>query len=82
MIPVLARIKGPALIVLGTHGGGSIDRFVLGSTAEGILPHSSGPALTVGPNVNILRAGALNIRRILYDSEALRCSTGSAVHGA
>jgi nucleotide-binding universal stress UspA family protein len=78
VIPVLARIKGPALIVLGTHGGGSIDRFVLGSTAEGILRHSSGPSLTVGPNVNILKAGALRIRRILYATDC----TAEAAHAA
>src|ERR1700742_3355803 len=36
-IPALAAGKNPSLIVLGTHGGGSIDRLVLGSTAEGIL---------------------------------------------
>jgi nucleotide-binding universal stress UspA family protein len=78
VIPVFARTKGPALIVLGTHGGGSIDRFVLGSTAEGILRHSSGPALTVGPNVNILKAGALGIRRILYATDC----TIEAAHAA
>lgn len=78
VIPVLAQIRHPALIVLGTHGGGSIDRFVLGSTAEGILRHSSGPALTVGPNVSILHAGALKIRRILY---ATNC-TAEAAHAA
>ena len=78
VIPVLAKDKGPALIVLGTHGGGSIDRFVLGSTAEGILRHSSGPALTVGPNVNILQAGALKIRRILYATDC----TAEAAHAA
>jgi nucleotide-binding universal stress UspA family protein len=37
---------------MGTHGRGSLDRFVLGSTTEGVLRHSSGPALTVGPNVD------------------------------
>lgn len=78
VIPVLAQRRSPALIVLGTHGGGSINRFVLGSTAEGILRHSSGPALTVGPNVNILRAGALNIRRILYATDC----TAEAAHAA
>jgi nucleotide-binding universal stress UspA family protein len=78
VIPALAKTKGPALIVLGTHGGGSLDRFVLGSTAEGILRHSSGPALTVGPNVNILRAGALKIRRILYATDC----TAEAAHAA
>jgi nucleotide-binding universal stress UspA family protein len=78
VIPVLAKRRSPALIVLGTHGGGSIDRFVLGSTAEGILCHSSGPALTVGPNVNILKAGALRIRRILYATDC----TAEAAHAA
>jgi nucleotide-binding universal stress UspA family protein len=78
VIPILAQRRSSALIVLGTHGGGSIDRFVLGSTAEGILRHSSGPALTVGPNVNILRAGALKIRRILYATDC----TAEAAHAA
>jgi nucleotide-binding universal stress UspA family protein len=75
VISTLAKGSSRALIVLGTHGRGSIDRYVLGSTAEGILQHSIGPALTVGPNVNILRAGALNIRRILYATD---CSPEAA----
>lgn len=61
--------------MLGTHGRGSIDRYVLGSTAEGILRHSTGPVLSVGPNVDILRAGTLNIRRILYATD---CSPEAA----
>jgi nucleotide-binding universal stress UspA family protein len=77
-IPVLAQRRSPALVVMGTHGGGSIDRFVLGSTAEGILRHSSEPALTVGPNVTILRPGVLQIRRILYATD---CSA-EAAHAA
>jgi nucleotide-binding universal stress UspA family protein len=78
VIPVLVNSRRPALIVLGTHGRGSIDRYVLGSTAEQILSHSTGSTLTIGPNVNILRAGALNIRRILYATD---CST-EAAHAA
>jgi nucleotide-binding universal stress UspA family protein len=78
MIPLLAQRRSPTLIVLGTHGGGSIDRFVLGSTAEGILRHSSGPTLTVGPNVKKLRAGSLKIRRILYATDC----TAEAAHAA
>jgi hypothetical protein len=64
--------------VMGTYVRGSIDRFVLGSTAEGILRHSYGPALTVGPNVDVLHAGALKIHRILYATD---CSA-EAAHGA
>jgi len=78
MIPVVAQRRNPALVAMGTHGRGSLDRFVLGSTAEGILRHTSGPALTVGPNVDILHAGALKIHRLLYATD---CSP-EAAHGA
>jgi nucleotide-binding universal stress UspA family protein len=77
-IPILAHRRSPSLVVMGTHGGGAIDRFILGSTAEGILRQSSEPALTVGPKVNALAAGPLRIRRILYASD----STAEAAHGA
>jgi len=77
-IPALARHRSPALVVMGTHGGGAIDRFILGSTAEGILRNSSEPALTVGPKVSTLVAYPLRIRRILYASD---CTT-EAAHGA
>jgi nucleotide-binding universal stress UspA family protein len=75
-IPDLARRRSPSLVVMGTHGGGTLDRLALGSTAEGILRYSSEPALTVGPKVNI--ADPLSIRRILYASD---CTT-EAAHGA
>lgn len=78
VIPNLARHRSPALVVMGTHGGGAIDRWVLGSIAEGILRHLSGPALTVGPKVKPLLADSMKIRRILYASDC----TVEAVHGA
>lgn len=77
-VPALAQQRAHSLIVVGTHGRGSIDRFILGSTAEGILRNSRGPALTVGPHVNILRAAALRIKRILYATD---CSV-EAAHAA
>jgi nucleotide-binding universal stress UspA family protein len=78
VISALAEGRKPSLIVLGTHGGGSVDRFIVGSVAEDILRHSAGAALTVGPKVNILSAGALNVRRILYATD---CS-GEAARAA
>ena len=78
VVPLFARQQHPSLIVLGTHGRGSIDRLILGSTAEGILRHMSGPALTVGPNVANLPAGDLRFRRILYATD---CSE-QAAHAA
>jgi len=75
VISAYAQSRHPSLLVLGTHGGGSIDRFLLGSTAEGILRQTMGAALTIGPRVDILQAGALNIRRILYATD---CSAEAA----
>ena len=77
-VSLLAHRRSPALVVMGTHGGGTIGRFILGSTAEGILRQSSEPALTVGPNVRALAAGPLRIRRILYASDC----TEEAANGA
>ena len=78
LVPQFAQSQHPSLLVLGTHGGGSVDRFVLGSTAEAMLRHTNGAALTIGPKVNILRAGALDIRRVLYATD---CSP-EAAHAA
>ena len=83
-IAELARQLRPSLIVLGTHGGGVVERFVLGSTAEGILRHSYEPVLTVGPKVPLLHTNSdtssdkspLRIRRILL---ATNNTAGSAV---
>lgn len=78
VIPGFAQSRNPTMIVLGTHGGGSINRFILGSNAEGILRHSIGLVLTVGPNVNIFHTDSLPIRRILYATD---CSA-EAAHAA
>jgi nucleotide-binding universal stress UspA family protein len=77
-VPLLAHRRSPALVVMGTHGGGVMNRLILGSTAEGILRQSSEPSLTVGPKVDALAAGPLRIRRVLYASN----STAEAAHGA
>ncbi|MBS1799517.1 MAG: universal stress protein [Acidobacteria bacterium] len=75
VIPAFAQLRRSALIVTGTHGGGSIDRLLLGSTSEGILRHSSGPAFIVGPRVSQLANENLTIGRILYATD---CSAESA----
>ncbi|KAJ1799688.1 hypothetical protein LPJ56_006580 [Coemansia sp. RSA 2599] len=43
------NIKKPTMIVMGTHGRGSIKRFLMGSVAEYVLHHSSIPVVIV-PN--------------------------------
>ncbi|KAJ1850840.1 hypothetical protein LPJ57_005024, partial [Coemansia sp. RSA 486] len=39
----------PTMIVMGTHGRGSVKRFLMGSVAEYVLHHSSIPVVIV-PN--------------------------------
>jgi nucleotide-binding universal stress UspA family protein len=78
VIPAFAKTKNDSLIVLGAHSRGSVDRHFFGSTAEEIIHRARGLALTVGPNVKILPARTLDIRRILHATD---CSLGTA-HGA
>ena len=66
LVPQIAAERQPALIVMGTHGGGAMERFVIGSTAEGILRHTPAPALSVGPRTPLLRDETLELKRILF----------------
>lgn len=75
VIPRLADERSPALVVLGTHGGNTIGRHLLGSTAEGILRQFKGPALTVGPHVRATLTDDFSFQRILYATD---CSLESA----
>jgi nucleotide-binding universal stress UspA family protein len=53
-----ARARSADLIVMGTHGRGGFDRFVLGSVAEKVLRKAPCPVLTVPPRVVAAPAGA------------------------
>ena len=61
----LARSYDPSLVVLGTHGGGSVERGIIGSVAETILRTTQSPTLTVGPHVPRCADSKLTFRRIL-----------------
>lgn len=65
-LPELAERRKPSIIVMGTHGGGLLERFVIGSTAEGILRHTRLPALTVGPKAPQLLTETLEFKRVLF----------------
>ncbi|KAJ2158840.1 hypothetical protein GGF46_003459 [Coemansia sp. RSA 552] len=43
------NVKKPAMIIMGTHGRGSVKRFLMGSVAEYVLHHSAIPVVVV-PN--------------------------------
>lgn len=61
----LAQLYAPSLVVLGTHGGGSVQRSIIGSVAERILRTTASPSLTVGPSVPAVQRSSLPFRRIL-----------------
>jgi nucleotide-binding universal stress UspA family protein len=69
VIPELADNHQPSIIVLGTHGGGRIERGIIGSTAETILRSSHWPVLTVGPKVQPASSKTLPFERILFAAD-------------
>ncbi len=78
VIPALMAEQAPSLLVLGTHGGGWVERGVIGSVAEQILRSTAWPSLTVGPQVPALNGSGLPFKRILYATDF----TPSAAHAA
>jgi nucleotide-binding universal stress UspA family protein len=50
-IPAFADGIPHSLLVLATHGGGSVERHLIGSVAEGSLRRAGCPTITVGPKV-------------------------------
>jgi nucleotide-binding universal stress UspA family protein len=69
LIRAISEQHRPSLVVLGTHGGGMLERHIVGSVAEGILRTIDSPVLTVGPRVPLVASGQLAFRRILYATD-------------
>jgi nucleotide-binding universal stress UspA family protein len=69
---VLLRVTeehAPSLLVLGTHGGGWIEREIIGSVAEQVLRSSWWPTMTVGPQVRSASSRPFPFHRILYATD-------------
>jgi len=80
-VELIRRVSGqhqPSLIVLGTHGGGAVERHLLGSVAEEILRAIQSPILTVGPHVAVPSSARLEFRHILYATDF----SAAAAHAA
>jgi nucleotide-binding universal stress UspA family protein len=63
-----AQSHKASVIVMGTHAVGGMDRFLLGSTAEGVLRGAICPVITVGPHVQPANAPQ-GIRRLLFATD-------------
>lgn len=68
-IAEFAQESQPDLIVMGTRGKGILERFILGSTAEGVLRHVSCPVLTVGPQCVVPEGSDISWSHILYATD-------------
>jgi nucleotide-binding universal stress UspA family protein len=79
-IAQLADRNEPSMIVLGTHGGGRLERGIIGSVAEKILRSSSWPALTVGPRVKPVSSKTLPLERILFATDFTPVAASAATY--
>jgi len=77
-ISQLADRNAPSMIVLGTHGGGRLERGIIGSVAEKILRSSSWPALTVGPQVKPVSSETLPLKRVLFATDFTPAAASAA----
>ncbi|HEX3438208.1 MAG TPA: universal stress protein [Pseudacidobacterium sp.] len=80
VIPQLADENAPSLIVLGTHGGGRIERNLIGSVAEQVLRSTRWPSFTVGPQVQLTSDKSFSCHRILYATDFTPAATHAAVY--
>jgi nucleotide-binding universal stress UspA family protein len=80
VIPALADRNAPSMIVMGTHGGGWLERGIIGSIAEKILRCSSWPSLTVGPQVKPVSSRTFPFARILFATDFTAAAANAAIH--
>jgi nucleotide-binding universal stress UspA family protein len=80
VISDLANKHEPSMIVLGTHGGGRLERGIIGSTAEKILRSTRWPALTIGPHVQPLSSQAFPFERILFATDFTEAAANAATY--
>ena len=80
VIPDLANKHEPSMIVLGTHGGGRLERGIIGSVAEKILRSTRWPALTVGPQVRPLSSQTFPFERILFATDFTEAAANAATY--
>ena len=69
VLPQEAATSTGGILVLGTHGGNTVARHLLGSVAENTLRGSALPTLTVGEQVET-SGMALPFKRILYATDS------------
>jgi nucleotide-binding universal stress UspA family protein len=80
VIPGLAEAHQPSLIALGTHGGGRLERGIIGSVAEKILRSTNWPALTVGPQVQPFSLHSFPFERVLFATDFTVAAANASIY--
>jgi nucleotide-binding universal stress UspA family protein len=70
----------PDLLVLGTHGRGTIKKLLLGSVAEEVIRLAPCPVLTVGPRAIAPRSDVATFSSILYATDLSFASTKAVAY--
>jgi nucleotide-binding universal stress UspA family protein len=78
----VADEHAPSLLVLGTHGGGWVEREIIGSVAEQVLRSSRWPTMTVGPQVRSASSRPFPFHRILYATDLSASAARAAAFAA
>lgn len=76
-IPAFADGIPHSLLVLGTHGGGSVERYFIGSVAERCVRRTACPTITVGPKVPPLNRSQI-FSRMLYATDCSEMASRAA----
>lgn len=71
---LLERQLGPDLMVVGTHSKSSLDRLLIGSTAEYLIRNARCPILTIGPNAKQPAEGPIKLERIVFATDFTEAS--------
>jgi len=82
VLPKVADEHAPSLLVLGTHGGGWVEREIIGSVAEQVLRSSRWPTMTVGPQVRSASSRPFPFHRILYVTDLSSSAARAAAFAA
>lgn len=82
VLPRVAEEHAPSLLVVGTHGGGWVEREIIGSVAERVLRSSHWPTITVGPQVRSASSLPFPFRRILYATDLSPSAAPAAIVAA
>jgi nucleotide-binding universal stress UspA family protein len=81
-LDAIIRQKSVDLVVIGTHGRGSLEKLLLGSVAEQIFRHADCPVLTVGPHSRAKSPleDAREMRPFLFATDFSAHSLGALPH--